>query len=172
MVAMTRCIVQPVVPLIFMMAFVCGTDAASAVQPKVESETSQQTILARQSPEAVFPVDYAQAERGDSLVLRMVEVDNPDQADFTVNVMLAPCASATDSSQRVPVGSMGVYPAQETHGLYTFDVAPALGQLRGHARDACLVLQLKPLHPSKEWNRLRVTVTNPGWKNLSGGTKW
>ncbi len=168
---MTRCIVQPVVTVIFLVAFVCGAAAASPLQPKVESETSQQTILTRQSPEAVFPVDYARVERGDSLVLRMVEVDNPDQADFTVNVMLAPCASATDSSQRVPVGSMGVYPAQETHGLYAFDLAPAMGRLRGHARDACLVLQLKPLHPSKEWNRLKVTVTNPQWKKLSGGAK-
>jgi hypothetical protein len=168
---MARSSVQLVAPLIFAVGFVCGSATASALQTKVQSETPSQTTLTQQSPEVVFPLDDAQVQRGDILLLRLVAVDNPQHADFTVNVALAPGATTMDSSQRVPVGSMGVYPAQENHGLYTFDLAPAIRQLKGHARHACIVLQLKPLHPSREWNRLRVTVTNPQWKEVSGGGK-
>jgi len=161
---MTRCSVQLVAPLIFVVVFVCGSPSASPLKPRVQSETPSQTTLTQQSPEAVFPLDYARIKRGDVLLLQLVAVDNPQHATFTVNVMLVPSATVIDSSQRVPVGSMGVYPDQENHGLYTFDLAPAIRQLKGQARDACLVIQLKPLHPSSGWNRLRVTVTNPQWK--------
>jgi len=130
-------------------------------------QQKRELTLSQSTPEAVFPLDDQRVKKGETTVLvRLVRADNPDHADFTVTAVLVDCRGGAES-QSVAVGSLGVYPTGTTGGSYAMDLGPGLKQM-GAARhepgQICLKLQLKPLRPSVDWKKLRVTVMSPEWK--------
>jgi hypothetical protein len=144
-----------------------GTKANAPVQEH-QSGRARAITLSRQSPQAAFPLDEQRVKQGRTTVLvQLIRADNPDHAEFTVDTKLSDCSAGAGKPQ-VPVGSLGTYPAGQTGGRYALDLGPALKQISAAGQPlshTCLKLLLKPLHPSTDWKRLRVTVSAPQWKD-------
>lgn len=139
---------------------------ACASSQKDTAARPREVTLSHQSPQAAFPLDQQRLEEGKTVFsVGLLRTVNPDHAEFSVDVKLASCSSSSQAHEE-PVGSLGIYPASQVGGEYSFDLAPALKQMsRGgqSAQDICLKLQLKPLRASTNWRRLQVTVSSPRW---------
>jgi hypothetical protein len=147
--------------------FVWVVSVLGAVGDAGDRKPPREVVLTQGTPQAVFPLDEQRVNKVQTtVVLRLVRQDNPDRADFSVSLVLAGCRGGEESRVE-PVGSLGIYPAGQTEGLYAFDIGPALQQMRGAGfpmSQVCMKLELKPLRASVNWKRLRVTVTSPEWK--------
>jgi len=114
------------------------------------------------------PLEQERLKRGETTIaVKLVRVENPDHAQFTVEVMLAAC-DEEKAAHSEPVGALGLYPAGESGGSYAFDVGPGLKRMlaAGYVtKQICIKLQLKGLRASVPLpETLRVTITRPEWK--------
>jgi len=140
-----------------------ASTSGTAAQPGQAHEVT----LTQQSPQAAFPLDQERVKKGMTTVsLQLIRIENPDRANFTVDVKLSECAAGAPTNE-IPVGSLGTYPAGEAGGWYALDLGPALKQMNSAGQPlshTCLKLLLKPLHASTDWRKLRVTVSSPQWR--------
>ena len=118
------------------------------------------------SPQASFPLAQDKIAQGETvIVVRVIQVENPTQVDFTVTLSLGRCGRGAEETG-IPLGALGLYPKGLSNRRYLFDLGPALKKIP-HGQDPgrfCLEFRLRPLRPSEQLGDTRVLLSTPEWQ--------
>lgn len=130
------------------------------------AQSAAEFWLSANSPQASFPLAQDKIAQGETvIVVRVVQVENPAQVDFTVTLSLGRCGRDAKATE-IPLGALGLYPKGSSNRRFAFDLSPALKKIP-HGQDAgqfCLEFRLRPLRPSEQLGEMRVLLSTPEWQ--------
>jgi len=139
--------------------------ALAPVNPS-HAQSAAEFWLSASSPQASFPLAQDKIAQGETvIVVRVGQVENPAQVDFTVTLSLGRCAGDAERTE-IPLGALGLYPKGSSNRRFVFELEPALKKIP-HGEDPgrfCLEFRLRPLRASEQLRDTRVLISAPEWQ--------
>jgi len=130
------------------------------------AQSAAEFWLNANNSKASFPLPWDKIKQGETvIVVRLMQVENSAQVDFTVTLSLGHCAGDAQEKE-IPLGALGLYPKGSNQGRFVFDLDSALKRMP-HGQDVgqfCLNFCLRTLRPSEQLGETRVLLSTPEWQ--------
>lgn len=102
-----------------------------------------------------------------ALSISIIQVVNPEKTAVEIFVYLARAEAAVAPAERIPVGQFGLFPPDHPAG-FTLRSSNAFQKLRmerptSKPSRVWLVLELKPISPTRPLTKIELTVAPPEW---------
>ncbi|MGP8252067.1 MAG: hypothetical protein ACLQHF_08540 [Terracidiphilus sp.] len=105
------------------------------------------------------------------VVIQVTKVANPSRTPLQIFVYLSYRSTpGQQQAEKIPVGNVGLFPADRP-AAFLLRASKAFAQLKAtasSATDACVLVELKPLHETDRLTSVEVTVAPPQWKAEPG----